>query len=56
VIDFAEALHTSFLNADATIAEYQYVGATATVIIVWRSGEDRYLQAANVGDSAAFLW
>ncbi len=30
-------------------------GATATAVFVWTEEGKRYLQAANVGDSAAFL-
>lgn len=31
------------------------MGCTATTIFVWQDGEHRYLQAANLGDSAGYL-
>lgn len=54
--DYSDALHNSFLVTDHALAEFQYEGATATAVILWKHGDDRYLQAANVGDSAAYLW
>jgi len=35
--------------------KFQYEGCTATIVFVWTVGENKYLQAANVGDSSAYL-
>jgi serine/threonine protein phosphatase PrpC len=35
--------------------EFQYEGTTATTVLLWKLGDERYLQAANVGDSHAYL-
>lgn len=53
--DAMALLHLSFLGVDQKLLEYQYEGCTATVVLVWRHENNRYLQAANVGDSAAFM-
>ena len=46
-----------FAAADAALRAHEYVGCTATVLAVWRHADGtRYVQAANVGDSAAWLW
>jgi protein phosphatase len=53
--DVAEVFRHSFYQVDSQLSEYDFEGATATVAFVWKAGEDRYLQVANVGDSTAFL-
>jgi len=40
---------------DKALVHCEYVGATATVVYIWRIDGYRYLQAANLGDSAAYL-
>lgn len=55
--DMSSLLKETFLAVDDMLKEeHQCVGATATVVIIWRVGEDRYLQSSNLGDSYAFLW
>ena len=55
--DMSKILHDTFLAVDNALREeHQCVGATATVVMIWSVGEDRYLQASNLGDSFAFLW
>jgi len=39
----------------AEMYRYDSEGATATIAFIWSCNEKRYLQAANVGDSYAFL-
>jgi len=53
--DFSSALSQTFLDLDSQLSEFEYLGCTATVVLIWQIGENRYLQAANVGDSTAFL-
>lgn len=54
--DMKGILTETFLAVDEFLKEeHQCVGATATVVMIWRVGEDRYLQSANLGDSFAFL-
>jgi hypothetical protein len=49
-------LHETFSRTDKGLEEFEYEGATVTGVYIWSVGEDRYVQAANVGDSSAFLW
>eukprot|EP01087_Luapelamoeba_hula_P010432 TRINITY_DN2768_c0_g1_i1.p1 TRINITY_DN2768_c0_g1~~TRINITY_DN2768_c0_g1_i1.p1 ORF type:complete len:212 (-),score=18.24 TRINITY_DN2768_c0_g1_i1:114-749(-) len=56
VTDCSELLHYAFLRTDEGLREYQYEGCTGTAVWIWRNGDDRYLQVANVGDSHAFLY
>ena len=53
--DAQQVLLDSFLAADKDVAEFEYEGATGTAVFIWNSGGERYLQAANLGDSTAFL-
>ena len=51
-------LSALFVALDAALAAqgHEYVGCTATVVLGWKdAGGNVYIQAANVGDSAAFL-
>jgi len=53
--DASNLLHTAFLMTDELLTQYQYEGCTATVVVVWKYKNHSYLQAANVGDSFAYL-
>eukprot|EP01102_Stenamoeba_stenopodia_P020794 TRINITY_DN8237_c0_g1_i1.p1 TRINITY_DN8237_c0_g1~~TRINITY_DN8237_c0_g1_i1.p1 ORF type:complete len:970 (-),score=239.15 TRINITY_DN8237_c0_g1_i1:45-2954(-) len=54
--DMSQILHDTFLAVDDALKQdHQCVGATATVVMIWSVGENRYMQAANLGDSFAFL-
>jgi serine/threonine protein phosphatase PrpC len=53
--DLTETIRTTFYQVDSQLSEYEFEGTTASVVFVWKAGEDRYLQAGNVGDSTAFL-
>jgi len=53
--DITEVLRNTFLNSDQQLINHEFQGCTATVVCVRQVGNDRYLQAANVGDSTAFL-
>jgi protein phosphatase len=53
--DVSSALTQAFLDVDSQLAEYEYMGCTATAVFVWQVDDKRYVQAANVGDSTAFL-
>jgi protein phosphatase len=44
-----------FKNVDEKMEKFEDEGCTATVVFIWKEGEQRFLQAANVGDSEAFL-
>jgi serine/threonine protein phosphatase PrpC len=50
-----EVLRKTIDAVDKTLLHCEYVGTTATLVYVWEVGNDRYIQAANLGDSAAFL-
>jgi serine/threonine protein phosphatase PrpC len=55
--DLRPYLHEGFLAVDRELREYEYCGSTMTVLVMWEGPEQRrYLQAANVGDSLAFLF
>jgi len=56
-LDSGEALHQTFLQTDAELPRdtCEYQGCTGTVCYLWKNGNVRYLQVANVGDSFAFL-
>lgn len=49
-------MRTTFLELDEEMNEFEYEGCTASVAIVLKHGDTKYLQVANVGDSSAFLW
>ena len=53
--DLTEHLKEIFAEADHRLEVHEFVGTTATVMLVWKHGGERYLQVANVGDSTAFL-
>jgi len=53
--DLSNILTESFLAVDKELEEYEYLGCTATCVFVWEHEGSRYIQAANVGDSTAFL-
>jgi len=53
--DYTETLKQTFLVADEQMKVYEYEGCTATVVYIWEFENHRYLQCANVGDSAAYL-
>lgn len=53
--DATEAFKASYEIVDKQLAEYEYEGTTATTVYMWQVGETRYIQAANLGDSTAFL-
>jgi len=50
-----EIFSRTFQSVDDKLKEHEFQGATATVVFVWSDQGKRYLQAANVGDSAAYL-
>jgi serine/threonine protein phosphatase PrpC len=54
--DLGEVVREVFSATDKDLLEFEYEGCTATGVVVWRSGEHRYLQCGNVGDSHAFLF
>ncbi|ELR15142.1 protein phosphatase 2C domain containing protein [Acanthamoeba castellanii str. Neff] len=54
--DLHKMLHLAYLKADDQMRQFQYEGCTATAVVVWQVGNERYLQCANVGDSAAYLY
>ncbi|PRP80059.1 hypothetical protein PROFUN_10742 [Planoprotostelium fungivorum] len=45
----------TFLEVDEELSTYQFEGTTATVVFFWTHEGQRYVQAANVGDSSAIL-
>lgn len=53
--DLSEILPVAFLLADEDMKTNEYEGTTATAVMIWQVGKDRYIQAANVGDSRAYL-
>lgn len=53
--DLSEILPVAFLLADEDMKANDYEGSTATAVMIWQVGKDRYIQAANVGDSRAYL-
>mmetsp|Transcript_2250 Transcript_2250/g.7129 ORF Transcript_2250/g.7129 Transcript_2250/m.7129 type:complete len:911 (+) Transcript_2250:406-3138(+) len=54
--DLSDVVREVFAATDKDLLEFEYEGCTATGVVIWRSGEDRYLQCGNVGDSHAFLY
>jgi len=53
--DAKHVLERTFLKVDNNLTVFEYEGCTATVVYIWSAGGHRYLQAANVGDSTAYL-
>lgn len=43
------------MDTDLQLKEFDTEGTTATAVLIWRVNGVCYLQAANVGDSTAFL-
>jgi len=58
--DLSEIFDECFRRIDSYMAStgnFEYIGTTATVVVIWRNSKnERVLQAANVGDSSAFLY
>lgn len=50
-----QILRETFLEVDSKLEEFEYLGCTATSVFIWEFNGNRYLQAANVGDSTAFI-
>ena len=50
-----EKLRNTFLSVDKQLEEFEYMGCTGTCVFVWEHLGKRFVQAANVGDSTAFL-
>eukprot|EP01133_Synstelium_polycarpum_P005874 gene5874-6793_t len=55
IYDMRGVFLATFKEVDAQLSKFEYEGATTTVVLIWRVGEQRFLQSANVGDSSAFL-
>jgi hypothetical protein len=53
--DCREILFKTFVEVDLQLIEFEYMGSTGTAVFVWENNGKRFLQAANVGDSTAFL-
>lgn len=53
--DLSAVFSQTYLTVDNKISSFEYEGTTVTSVLIWQVGEERYLQAANVGDSTAFL-
>ena len=53
--DIAKLWSLVFKQADKKLAQFEYTGTTCTAALVWAYNGARYLQAANVGDSNAYL-
>eukprot|EP01104_Vermistella_antarctica_P011784 TRINITY_DN332_c0_g3_i1.p1 TRINITY_DN332_c0_g3~~TRINITY_DN332_c0_g3_i1.p1 ORF type:complete len:850 (+),score=185.12 TRINITY_DN332_c0_g3_i1:228-2777(+) len=54
--DLEQTFTKAFLEVDRQLLKYEYEGCTATAVYIWETQDgSRYLQAANVGDSTAFL-
>lgn len=56
LFDLKSVFQKTFSKLDANLAAFEYEGTTASVAFVWSQDGERYLQAANVGDSSAYLW
>jgi len=54
--DFNDVWPVVYSSVDQKMKKFEYEGATSTTLLLWRVNEDRYIQAANVGDSTAFLY
>jgi serine/threonine protein phosphatase PrpC len=55
-VDLSEVLKKTFLDTDKELMEFEYEGATCTVVFVYKTSSGRrYVQGANVGDSSATL-
>jgi len=55
ISDMRGVFLSAFKEVDALLSKYEYEGTTATVVLIWRAGNQRFVQSANVGDSTAFL-
>jgi len=54
--DVGEIFKKTFRKVDELMSTFEYQGCTATVVFCWNSQGHKFIQAANVGDSSAFLW
>jgi len=55
VTDLTDIWKPIYLKVDEQLKEYEYEGTTASTVFLWKVGHQRYVQAANVGDSTAFI-
>jgi hypothetical protein len=55
VTDLTDIWKPIYLKVDEKLKEFEYEGTTASTVLIWRVGQHRYVQAANVGDSTAFI-
>lgn len=55
-VDMATTMTQAYSTTDQELSEFEYEGCTATTIYVWEENGKRFLQSANVGDSAAYLF
>jgi len=55
--DLTEVFFKSYEESDKQLKSFEYEGSTATTVFIWQcpSSNERYLQAANLGDSRAYL-
>lgn len=53
--DISSVFHQAYLNVDTLLKHHEYIGTTSTTVFIWKYEGKRLLQAANVGDSCAFL-
>lgn len=55
--DLTDLWKSVYAEVDKQLEEYEDEGATSTTVLIWRNPETgmRYLQSANLGDSACFL-
>jgi serine/threonine protein phosphatase PrpC len=55
ITDAGQLLREAMSIVDKKMADFEYEGSTATVVVIWKENGKRYIQAANLGDSTAFL-
>eukprot|EP01118_Nematostelium_gracile_P000374 TRINITY_DN10399_c0_g1_i1.p1 TRINITY_DN10399_c0_g1~~TRINITY_DN10399_c0_g1_i1.p1 ORF type:complete len:217 (-),score=53.30 TRINITY_DN10399_c0_g1_i1:29-625(-) len=54
--DLSFILERVFAEVDQKLIQScEFIGSTATIVVVWQYEDKRYVQAANVGDSTSFL-
>jgi len=55
--DLTDILPKVFADTDTELGKHEDLGCTATTVFVWEHESGvRYLQAANIGDSSAYLY
>ena len=54
--DLGDVWPAVYAATDKALSAHEYVGCTCTTLFVWQHAGARYVQAANVGDSSAFLY